>query len=179
MDLPRQLSFLLGLLVLGGCAGGQNTTVSYNPDANRTTYETRSYTVSSISGANYASSKSITVRAIARCQGSNCAPEQVQLVFSASGNQQLSLSGIDGQIVANGNQINWTNAEANTGLDPVTEDQVVRITGKFAVVNLPLSQLETIATAPSVEGSIGGQSLDINSGVQAGFQDLLRKIPQG
>lgn len=118
------------------------------------------------------------MRAIARCQGTNCAPNQVQLVFSASGNQQLSLSGVDGQFVANGTRITWSSAEASEDLGPVSEDRVLNVTGKFATVDLQLDQFRTLATASSIKGSIGGQPLDISSGVQSGLQDLLQKIPQ-
>ena len=119
------------------------------------------------------------MRALARCQGTKCTPNRVQLIFSAGGNQQLSLSGVDGEIVADGNQISWSSAEASNSFGNVADNQVLKITGKFAVIGMQLNQLQTIATAESVTGSIGGQPLDISSGVQAGFQELLRKIPQG
>lgn len=178
MHVPRLAILLSFSLLIVGCGGGQQATVSYNSSSNRTTYQTRSYTVSSISGANFASSKSITMRAVARCQGTNCTPNQVQLVFSASGNQQLSLSGVDGQLVANGTRITWSSAEASKGLGPVSEDRALNVIGTFASVDLELKQLRTLATATSIKGSIGGQSLNISSGVQSGLQELLRKIPQ-
>lgn len=166
-------------ILIGGCGGGQTATVSYDASADRTTYQTRSYTVSAISGENFASSKEITMRAVARCQGAECAPDQVQLIFSATGTDQLALSGVNGEFVADGRRISWTSTEANSDLGSIAENQVLEVGGKFAVVDLRLGQLEAIAAAESVEGSIGGQSLDISSGVQSGFQDLLRKIPRG
>lgn len=176
MDFPRLLSFLLGLLVLGGCAGGQNTTVSYDSDADRTTYETRTYTVSSISGSNYASSKSITVRAIADCQGADCTPEEASLVFTAGGNEQLSLSGVNGRIVADDTEIEWSNADANADFVHRTDDRILQVVGEFATVALSLDQLRQIATASSVDGSIGGQPLNLDSGMQSGLQNLLQKV---
>jgi len=170
------LPFLLAFVI--GCGGG-HATVSYDSSSNRTAYGTRSYTVSTISGTNFASSKEITMRAFARCQGARCTPNQVQLIFSAAGNQELSLSGVNGELMADGSSITWTSAEASSGLGSIAENQVLRVSGKFAVVHLQLDQLDTLATAGTVEGSIGGQALDIGSGVQAGLQDLLRKIPQG
>jgi hypothetical protein len=53
------------------------------------------------------------------------------------------------------------------------------VVGNFATVNVSLSQLEQIATASSVEGTIGGTSLNISSGIQSGFQNLLQKIRSG
>lgn len=154
-------------------------TASYDSSSNRMTYETRAYTVSSVSGSNYGSSKSIDLKAVARCLGEGCTPDQIQLVFSTTGSQRLGLSSMNGEIVADGNRIAWTGPEARNNLGSVTNENIFDIRGTFATVDFDLDQLRTVATASSVEGSIGGQSLDIDSGVQAGFQKLLQKIPQG
>jgi hypothetical protein len=86
--------------------------VSYNSEQNTTTYETRTYTVSGASSENYGRSKSIDLRAVACCQGPNCSPGIVQLVFSVSGGEELAISGAGGTITADGSTINWTIAEA-------------------------------------------------------------------
>lgn len=179
MSVPRSLVLFSLFILIGGCGGGQQATVSYDASANRTTYQTRSYTVSTVSGENYASSKKITMRAVAHCQGTECAPERVQLIFSATGTRPLSLSDVNGEIVADGSQITWTSSEANPDLSSIAENRTLRVSGKFAVIDLQLSQLETIATAESAEGSIGGQPIYIKSGAKSGFQELLRKIPRG
>lgn len=166
---------LLAGSLLAGC-GSPGATVTYAPSSDQTTYRTRSYTVSQISGANFASAKSINLRAIGRCQGQNCTPESVQLVFSASGNSSLSLTGLDGEITADGTQIDWSSAEAGQSHTASDDDQMVNVVGTFATVELSLAQLEEIATASTVQGSIGGTSLDLSSGIQSGFRSLLQKI---
>jgi len=163
------------LLLVAGC-GSSGATVSYEPSSDRTTYRTRSYTVSTISGANFASSKSINLRALGRCQGQGCSPETVQLVFSASGNSALSLSGLEGEITAGGTEIEWSSAEASRSSTDAGDDEMLNVVGTFATIDVSLSQLEQIATASSVEGSIGGTSLNISESVQAGFRSLLEKI---
>lgn len=97
--------FVLALFFVAGCRGSQDVTVSYNSEESTTTYETSTYTVSRISGKNYGGSKSIDLRALARCQGSDCTPNTVQLVFSASGGEELALSGAAGQITADGSTV--------------------------------------------------------------------------
>lgn len=176
--LRASLASLLALLLVAGC-GGSGATMSYEPSSDQTTYRTRSYTVSSISGANFASAKSINLRAVGRCQGQNCTPESVQLVFSASGNSALSLSGLEGEIVANGTTIEWTSSEAGQASADVGDDELINVVGNFATVDVSLSQLEQIATASSVEGTIGGTSLNLNRGIQSGFQNFLQKIRSG
>lgn len=171
--------FILALLLVAGCQASQEVTVSHDPDQNMTTYETGPYTVSSASGGNYGESKSIDMRAEARCRGSDCSPSAVQLVFTATGSEKLSLSGVGGKITADGTTVNWTSAEAAVGFSPMSPDEVTQVTGQFATVELTLDQLEQIATASSVKASIGGMSLTFGSGVQSGFQGLLREIRHG
>lgn len=181
MRLLNALAFLFLLcLFVAGCGGtGEVATASYEASSDRMTYETRSYTVSTVSGSNYASSKSIKMKAVARCLGQGCTPDQIQLVFSTAGNQELGFSSMNGELVADGNRTAWTGGEARNNLGSVTNDQIFDIRGSFATVDLTLDRFRIIATASSVEGSIGGKSLDIDSGVQAGFQKMLQKIPQG
>lgn len=171
-------SVLFALLVAGGCAGGQEVTVSYNSESNRTTYKTTDYTVSSVSGSDYGSSKSIAMQAIARCQGVNCTPNRAQLVFTSEGSQRLSLSDVSGEITSDGTEITWSNAEANPDFANLSDDTIIEVTGKFAVVDLKTYQLRQIATASSLSGSIGGQPLSLGPNVQAGLRKLLEKVKQ-
>lgn len=173
---PLLSPLLFVLLVTSGCAGGQAVTSSYDAAANRTTYETVRYTVYSASGAEYGSSNDISLRATARCENENCTPDSAQLMFAYEGNQQLSLSGVSGQIVADGSRITWSNAEANPDFANLPDGTVIQVTGQFAVIDLPLRQLRQIATATSLSGSIGGQTLTLRSGVQSGLQSLLEKM---
>jgi len=168
---------LLAAVLLPGCKSTSETTVSYDADANRTTYETRSYTVSSISGGNFASSKTIDMRAVARCRGRDCTTQSAQLIFTASGNQELSLSGVNGQIVADGSRvIAWTSEEAGEGYTRDASDEVVSVIGRFAAIDAKSKQLSRIASASSVEGTIGGQTFRLGSGVQSGLQSLLQRM---
>lgn len=61
----------------------------------------------------------------------------------------------------------------------MSRNEVNEVTGQFATIELTLNQVEQIATASSIKGSIGGVSLNFGSSVQSGFQKLLQKVRQG
>lgn len=169
--------FILSTVLLFGCSGGaQVAMVSYDPGADRSTYETKSYTVTTGSESGYGSSQSITMRVIARCRGQDCTPETAQFVFSVDGGERLSVSGVNGEILADKTEIRWSNSEANRGFASVGEDKVLEVLGEFATVDIEISRLQKIATATSLTGSIGGKSLDLDSDVQSGFRALLQKM---
>jgi hypothetical protein len=167
---------LFASLLLSGCGGGQAVYQSYDADSGETTYRTRSYTVSTLSGSNIGSSKSISMQALSQCVGQGCTPTTIQLVFSGSGNQQLQLSGLDGEIVADGARINWSSSDAAQGYTDASDDQLVNVVGEFATISLSTSKVKQIVNASSVRGQIGGQSLNLGSGVRAGLESLVQKM---
>lgn len=177
MSVPRSpgLLFLIAVLV-AGCGGGQTAFQAYDSDSGQTTYRTRAYTVSTISGANIGSSKSISLRARGQCTGRGCTPSTLQLIFSASGNQELQMSGLDGRIVADDARITWSSREAARGQTAVTNGRVINAVGRFAAIDISIREIKQVAQASSVEGVIGGRSLRIGEGVQTGLQTLVRKI---
>ena len=177
MSVSRSTALLLLIaLLIAGCGGGQAAFQDYDADSGQTTYRTRAYTVSTLSGANIGSSKSISLRARGQCTGRGCTPSTLQLIFSASGNQELQMSGLDGRIVADDARITWSSREAAQGQAGLTNDRVITAIGQFAAIDVSLQQAEQVAAAGSVEGVIGGRSLRIGEGVQTGLQTLLRKI---
>jgi len=167
---------VFAVLLLAGCSGGQKALKSYDAQSGQTTYETQSYTVSTLSGASIASSKSISMRAVGQCTGRGCTPNIVSLVFSTSAQQQLQVSGLGGQISADDARITWSSTDATEGYKNVKDEDMMNVIGRFASVDLTLNQLAQIANASSVQGNIGGQSLNLGSGVQAGLASLLQKI---
>lgn len=164
---------------LVGCSGSEDARVKYNSKKNLTTYEAGTYTVSSVRSANLAGSKSIDLRFIGQCSGTNCSPDAVRFVFSASGNREMRMSGVDGRIVADETRITWTGAEVAMGSWFKPDNEMVRVSGKFAEVELPVEQVKRIAQAKSVKGSIGGINLDFGPSVQTGLQNLLQKMSHG
>jgi hypothetical protein len=164
------------VLLLAGCSGGQKALQSYDVQSGQTKYETQSYTVSTLSGASIASSKSISMRAVGQCTGRDCTPNTVSLVFSTSAQQQLQVSGLGGEVSTSDTQITWSSAEASEGYENVTDEDMMNVIGSFASVDLTVKQLAQIANASSVHGEIGGQSFNLGSGVRSGLQSLLQKM---
>lgn len=181
-----QLSFsaLLSVLLLFGCKASNEATVSYDSSSNQRTIETRSYKVSTISGESLGSQSSINVQAIARCRGRTCKPRSAKLVFIAPTDQELSFSGIGGEIVADDAQvIDWTTREAGRSGDDVGSgiggETSISAYGPFATVRLNPDQINQIVQASSVEGTIGGKPLRFEGGVKAGLKNLLRHMQTG
>jgi hypothetical protein len=175
------LFLLFSTLFLFGCSASNEATVSYDSEEGKTTIETRSYKVSTISGANYGSQSTIDVRAVAQCQGQECTPRRASLIFIAPTDRELSFSEIGGEIVADGSQVaRWTTQEAGrSGIDTGSlADGETGITafGEFAAITLQTNQLDQIAQASDVEGTLGGKSLRFGSGVKAGLKDLVQKM---
>jgi len=60
------------LLLISGCSTGPTVSRDYDSETGKTIYQTRSYTVSTLSGSNIGSSKSISMQAIGQCLGQGC-----------------------------------------------------------------------------------------------------------
>jgi len=177
--MPSRLLFSLFVIAfLAGCGGGQVATVSYDSEANRSLYETKRYDVSTISGSGYGSTGTVRMRVVGQCTGINCTPNVAQLVFGIDGSERLSLSDVSGRIIADETVVRWSSTEANRGFAGTREGEVVEVLGEFATVEVDLNQLQAMATATSLEGSLGGQSLDLDADVQSGLRTLLQKMRQ-
>lgn len=174
----RFVFLFLCTVIIAGCSGGQVATVSYDSESNQSTYETKRYTVSDVSRGNYGSTRSIDMRILAQCEERNCTPDMARLVFSADASERLSLSGVNGRIAADGTEIRWSNADANRSFAGRGQDELVQVLGEFATVEIEVDQLQTMATATSLTGSIGGRSLDLDADIQSSLRTLLRKMQQ-
>lgn len=166
------------VLLLMGCGGAKQVVTRYDSEENRTTYKTKSYTVSGTelgSGLTGSSTRSVTLRAIARCEGVNCTAQNVRLMFSTKGNAKLNVTGAGGELVADNQRITWTSDEAG-GRPSRGGGRIYEVQGIFATVDVGLSEFEQIATASTVEGTVGGKALDFDADVQSGFQKLLREM---
>lgn len=175
------LFLLIPTLFLFGCSAPNNAIISYDSEKNRTTIETRSYNVSTISGINYGSQSTIDVRAVARCFGKGCAPQKAKLIFIAPTDKELSFSGVGGEIVADGSQIaRWNTREAgragiNRGSLTAGETGITAF-GEFAAITLKTNQLRKIAQASDVNGTLGGKALRFGGGVKKGLKRLAQNM---
>ena len=152
--------------LLGGC-GGTQSVVSYDAGNDRTRYDTGPMTVArGVGGSGYASGVSIEVQVTAQCQTRNCTPERANLIFLAQGNSDFSLSNRSLSITADGTTFSGGERES---WNLMSDSRSAK--GRIAKISMPLSDLDTIASAGSVEASLGGTSLNIG-----GVQDQLLKF---
>lgn len=168
MHRPLHLSLVLLIIGLAAGCGSAGTTVSYDASENQTTVQSQTMTVvQEASGSGYGSSSSIVMRAVSQCPGENCTPNQATLSFSLQGRSDIAFSNRTLTITADGEEFAWRNADQWNSVDDIQTSQ-----GQIVEVTLPLSDLEQIATATSLSGSLGGRSLDLNR-VQSQLQDFV------
>jgi hypothetical protein len=108
------------------------------------------------------------MRTLVRCEKENCTPDTAQLVVSADASEQLFLPDVHGRISEGEPDIRWSNAEANRRFAGRTRDELVKVLGEFATVDVGFDQLKALASAASLEGAIGDQSLNLDADVQSG-----------
>lgn len=169
--------FSLVLLIIG-CGETSEVAVTYDSGQNRTTYETKSYSVSRAklgAGLTSSNTRTVTLQAFAQCQGSGCTPQTVRLAFSTKGNGRLAVTGAGGELVADDHRISWSSEEAG-GRPSRGGGRLYEVRGVFATVDLSLSEFEQIATASKIDGSVGGKPLSLDTDVQSGFRKLLQEI---
>lgn len=169
--------FCLSLFLIG-CGETKEVRVTYNSEQDRTTYETKSYSVSQAklgSGLTNSNTRTLTVQAFAQCQGAGCTPQTVRLAFSTKGNGRLAVTGAGGELVADNRQISWSSEEAG-GRPSRGGGRLYEVRGVFATVDLRLAEFQRIATASTIDGSVGGKPLSFDTDVQSGLRKLLKEI---
>jgi methyl coenzyme M reductase alpha subunit len=103
------------------------------------------------------------------------------LIFIAPTDKELSFSGLGGEIVADGSQVaRWTTREAGgSGIDAGSlagGETGISAYGEFAAITLQTNQLNQIAQASDVEGTLGGKPLRFGGGMKEGLKKLVQKM---
>lgn len=107
------------------------------------------------------------MRTLVRCEKENCTPDTAQLVVSADASEQLSLPDVHGRISEGEPDIRWSNAEANRRFAGRTRDELVKVLGEFATVDVGFDRRPCIPPRPWRE-ALGDQSLNLDADVQSG-----------
>lgn len=166
--LTHALLLVGAVVLLTGC-GGTRSVATYDASENRTVFRSGPMTVARGSGSGYGSTTSIVMRAVARCTGRDCTPERVQLTFSVEGSSDFALSSRSVRIVADGKEYQRANATRWN-----TFDDVQRTEGPVAGLVVSLSALEQMATASTLEGTLGNQSLRLRGSVQSTLREFVQ-----
>jgi len=159
--MPRPRTVLLWVAALALCAGcaHQRPIATYKAASNTTMYRSRLITVAQrLSDQGYGNSSSMTMQALARCQGRNCTPDVVRLMFSTAGNTGVVFEDRTIRLSADGKSYTWKDQI------PLRRRGVREQTtsGQIAGVRLRLSGLERIVNATSVTGRVGGRAIEID-----------------
>lgn len=149
---------LVIVYTLGACSGsGELVETTYNTDRGVTTYEAApiSFTSSRMQSG-LGRNRSLVLEARASCRGQACVPEEVALVFSTSSNSSIFLT--DRSIVLDTGEETY---EWNEPRDTDTFEGETVI-GQITRINVTLEELQDIASAETVDCSIGGASFQLS-----------------
>lgn len=160
------------LLALIGCATNEPITTQHFDSENVTTYRTGLLNTGIAPfGSTLGDSGHILYQVRARCEGTNCTPEEVVLCFFLdSGFNTIYLDDRSLTIEAGGERYEW---ERQRWLDIRNSPPVI---GEIIAVNLDLEQLETIAQAERVTGSLASQPFEWSHNRRKALRMLLNKI---
>lgn len=150
-----------------GCASSGGATKTYNESDNKTTYRSGTIGVGRVSSGGYGGNTSLTVRAVSECSGRSCTPNAVRLTFTVDG--ETSDVGLSGR-----RTFSVSTDESEYEYEQVTmyDGRIQKSEGRLLTVEVPISDLEQIATATSINGTIGGLSLNLRR-AQSDLQGFL------
>lgn len=160
-------------LLASGCTSTGLVDTDYDAQQNRTAYESDAIGVPGMSwGSGYGSSKSLEVRAEAECQGRECRPDRVRLVFQVSGSGRVRMENRNVELVANGQKFG---SARRTGDVRDTYDEAAAM-GVIATMEMPFRDFRTIAEAEEVTGSVGTSGFTLSYSRRGPFQALVRQV---
>lgn len=154
-----RFALLLAASALAFGCGSSGPTSSYDASDNQTLYRTGKMAVAQLSSG-YGSSSTITMQAIAQCSGPNCTPESVDFLFSVEGNSETGLTTRTLSVTADGEDYRFEEQRSprtRAGDIERSQNTTVRVSG------VPLSDVKTVAMAESVDGTLGGIALNLES----------------
>lgn len=172
----RGVLLLFSSLILLGCASS-GPIQSYDASKNTTVYESGNIAVGEASDGGYGSeSTAITMRATSECSGVNCTPESARLQFSMEGSTDGGFTNQTLSITADGVDYTFGNRVRQTGAERTELSQIQNL----EVMGIPFSDLEKIASAKSLSGTLGGLNLDLKS-AQSDLQEFVAMVqnPEG
>lgn len=156
-----------------GCTSTGLVNTNYDAQQNRTAYETDPIGIPGMSwSSGYGSSNSLEVWAEADCQGQQCRPDRVRLVFQLSGSSSLRMENRNVELVANGQKF----GSAREMGDVRDTDEEAAAMGVIATMEMPFDDFRTIAEAEEVTGSVGTSGFTLSYSKRGPFQALVRQV---
>ena len=160
------------VLSLTACSGsGELAEKSYNPTANRTVYEAKPISFTSTRmQSGLGKNRSLAMKAVATCQGRDCIPNQVELVFSTSSNSSIFLTNRSVSLSTGDETYEW---EERRDTDSFEGETVI---GRITSITLTTEQLKNIAIARTLDCSIGGAPFQLSFKDRRPLRQLTEKF---
>lgn len=167
------LCTLLVGFVLGGCAAStEPVRVSHDDASGETSYETKEISLTDVEAtAGLSRRVRLYAQVDGNCTGTECTPRAFSLSFLKRGGEPLTLQNRNVVINADADRLEWSDVQHRRLGETVT----VR-NGTLADVELSRDQLETLARAENVSGSIGGVDFRITHDSRSPFRLLLNRL---
>jgi len=165
------VTVFLGLLA--GCASGPPVTTDYDASEGVTTYETKSIPVMNLqTGSALGHRVQVSVRALSRCTGTECEPDEVMLVFQASGSNNLRMENPSIELEAG-----YLDIDARSDDDKLAQRiyDVDQVTGTLASIVLSLEEFRQVAEADEVSGSVGSSQFHLDYDDRRAFRALTER----
>jgi len=169
----RAIVLLAAFLIAQGCSGtAQPVRVTYDDARNRTTYRSSSIRIPiETRGVGYGSQfKQLRMTLQARCEGDACQPSMVIMTLSTGGSSELFLGDRTLRVEADDERFTWPDPRSDR------DDQPERVVGMIAQVRASVDQLQAMATAEQISGTIGAVALRMSVRNQARIRAFLDRI---
>jgi len=146
--------------------------VDYNPSQNETTYRANSIGIPiEVSGSGYGSQfKQLRMNLQAECSGRECQPSSITMTLSTGGSSELYLGERTLTIVADDERFEWPDRRSNR------ENRPERIVGMVVQLTMGIDQLQAMARAEQLSGTIGSVVLDFSDRSKQRMRDYLVRM---
>lgn len=173
-----RVKYLIVLIVgiaLAGCGSGTRALVEseYNDNRNVTTYEAKRITIGFDGGGmgTYGGRQNIELRVSASCEGQQCRPSAVKVLFYTNSSTPLYISDRSVVFEADSETYEW---EKNPNERRATETG--RVVGKIVEVTMTPEQLVQFARAERVNGQLGSIRFNLSFNKRKPLRMLAQRI---
>lgn len=164
MNSSRISLFVLGVMILYGCAASEPYTVKYDSSSDQSNFASNRNVMGfrSMSGGLSANQR-IMWQAQAACTGESCTPDEVSLVFFNDTSKELNLDYRGLKIIIDGKEHSWQDSDR-----PVEQGFFRVPRGEFTRVSILPSVFAELASAEVVEVLFGETSTSVFNSIHSG-----------
>lgn len=163
--------------LVAGCASTPPVTADYDTSEDVTVYETKSISASNWSmGSVYGGRSNLRVHALAACNGQECTPDEVTLIFQISGTSDLQMNNRSVELSADGKEFHSESGPRGT---PQHFGEIDRTMGYVGSLQLSLDEFETISEAEDLSGRLGASEFTLSYGRRSAFRALIQQAQGG